>query len=819
MRSLVVLVALCAVAHADSTDDLLAKNLTARGGADKLSAIHSLKLTGRIVFGGTDFSVDAAWGELQERPDHVRSEVTLQGLPSVSAYDGHQAWRVSPFGGRKDAEKASDDDTKALAQQAELDGPRADWRAKGHRIEARGMEDVDGTPAYKLRVTRKDGDVWYVYLDPATYLEVRITKIHKVRGAEEISETDLGGYQQVAGVWMPFAIESGSQGGPRTSRISVERAEVNVPVDATWVRMPAGPIARVIMPPAGEVKPEPVNVPAPSGRAVFESGTLAGLGARNIGSAAMSGRIASVAAVNEGGKTTIFVGAASGGVWRSYDGGTTFKPVFDKQAVQSIGAIAIDPSNAKNIWVGTGESWTRNSVSVGDGIYKSTDGGATWKNKGLPESERITKIVVHPKNSNVEYACVPGKLWSDSADRGLYKTVDGGATWQLVLKGANFSTGCSGVSLDPANPDVLLAGMWDFRRKGWTFRSGGESPEAASGSGLFRSADGGRTWSPLTAQTSRGVPLAPWGRVEVTYAPSNPRVVYAMLESKSSGLYRSDDGGAAWEARDKSQKMVWRPFYFGRLVIDPTNPNRIFKPALGLIVSEAGGKSFADSGGGSHGDWHDLRIDPQNPKHIVGGDDGGLWISHDGGTRWWKANNLPVSQFYHVSVDDADPYHVYGGLQDNSSWVGDSAYPGGITNQRWENLCGGDGFWAYVDPTDANAGYCESQGGYVTRVDRKSLATRDIQPKAGYHEKQRFNWNAPIAVSPPQKGTIYIGAQFLFRSRDRGTTWQRISPDLTTNDPEKQQQEQSGGITVANSAAELHPPNYSLSESPNTAAE
>ncbi|MBV8762675.1 MAG: sialidase, partial [Deltaproteobacteria bacterium] len=572
------------------------------------------------------------------------------------------------------------------------------------------------------------------------------------------------------------------------------------------------------MPPAGEVKPEPINVPAPAGRAAFDSGTIAGLRARNIGSAAMSGRIAAVAATHDGGKTTVFVGAASGGVWRSYDDGTTFKPVFDKQAVQSIGAIAIDPSNPKTVWVGTGEGWTRNSTSFGDGIYKSTDGGETWKNMGLPESERITKIVVHPKNSNIVYACVPGKLWSDSADRGLYKTSDGGATWQLVLKGANLSTGCSGITMDPSNPDALLAGMWDYRRQGWTFRSGGETPDATSGSGLFRSADGGRTWTPLTAQANRGLPLAPWGRVEVTYAPSNPRIVYAMIESKSSGLYRSDDGGVTWEARDKSQKMVWRPFYFARLIVDPTNPNRIFKPDLGLIVSEDGGKSFSDTGGGSHGDWHDLWIDPQNPKHVIGGDDGGLWISHDGGNRWWKVNNLPVSQFYHVSIDDADPYHVYGGLQDNSSWVGDSAYPGGITNQRWENLCGGDGFWSYVDPTDANAVYCESQGGFISRIDRKTLASRDIQPKPNYKEKLRFNWNTPIAVSPTQKGTIYMGAQFLFRSRDRGNTWERISPDLTTNDPEKQKQEQSGGVTVDNSSAEMHTTIYSISESPKNAA-
>jgi photosystem II stability/assembly factor-like uncharacterized protein len=301
----------------------------------------------------------------------------------------------------------------------------------------------------------------------------------------------------------------------------------------------------------------------------------------------------------------------------------------------------------------------------------------------------------------------------------------------------------------------------------------------------------------------------------VTFAPSDARVVYAFIESAASALYRSSDGGRTWEARDKSQWMVWRPFYFARLVVDPTNPERLFKPNGPLIASEDGGRSFQYAGGSSHGDWHDLWIDPRNPRQVIGGDDGGLWVSRDGGSKWWKVDSLPVSQFYHVSVDGEDPYRVYGGLQDNDSWCGDSAFPNGITNARWDRVGpGGDGFWVFADPVDPASVYAEIQGGYLTRLDRRTRAIRDLQPKAGPGEKLRFNWNAPLHLSPSEPGTLYLGAQFLFRSRDRGETWERISPDLTTDDPAKQRQEQSGGITVDNSVAEMHTTIYSISESP-----
>ncbi|HET7791183.1 MAG TPA: hypothetical protein VFK78_10340, partial [Gemmatimonadales bacterium] len=474
-----------------------------------------------------------------------------------------------------------------------------------------------------------------------------------------------------------------------------------------------------------------------------DSETISGLGARNIGSAAMSGRVAAVTAVHEEGRLTVYVGAASGGVWKSTNGGTTFKPVFDKEPVQSIGAITVDPRNPKVIWVGTGESWMRNSVSIGDGVYKSTDGGENWTNVGLKTSEHIVKILIDPNATNTVYVCVPGALWSDSPDRGVYKTTDGGKTWTQILKGANLSTGCSLLTMDSAHPGTLYAGMWDFRRKGWTFRSGGDGPTAPSASALFKTTDGGATWTDLSA-ASTGLPPKPWGRVAVAAAPSKPDVVYAFIEAVPplNALYRSDDAGKTWKMEDRSQSMIWRPFYFANLIVDPKNENRVYKPDGGFIVSNDGGMSFSDISGGAHGDFHDVWVDPDATDHLIVGDDGGLWYSYDAGSHWWKADNLPISQFYHVQVDMDMPYHVYGGLQDNSSWVGTSAYPGGITSHQWENMYGGDGFWMWPDPTDPDYLYAEAQGGSIGRVNRKTHETRGIQPLAGYNEgKLRFNWN------------------------------------------------------------------------------
>ncbi|HWX94773.1 MAG TPA: hypothetical protein VNY29_19245 [Terriglobales bacterium] len=541
----------------------------------------------------------------------------------------------------------------------------------------------------------------------------------------------------------------------------------------------------------------------------FDAATVSGLPARNIGSGVMSGRIAAVDAVDQDGRITVFVGAASGGVWKSVNGGTTYKPVFDREAVQSIGAVAIDPSNPKTVWVGTGEAWTRNSVSIGDGVYRSTDGGENWTNLGLKDSEHIAKILVDPSDGNRVLVCATGHLWDDNDERGVYRTTDGGKTWSKVLGGTNRSTGCALLAMSRQEPKTIYASMWDFRRQGWTFRSGGP------GSGMFKSTDGGEHWTEISDANAKGLPAKPWGRVAIVVAPSKPKVVYANIEADQRGLYRSDDGGQTWTKHDASNYMVWRPFYFGNLIVDPKDENKLFKPDLVLLLSTDGGTSFSQVSGGAHGDFHDVWINPKNPNIVIAGDDGGLWRSEDGGNRWKHQVNLPVSQFYHVSTDSSDPYHVYGGLQDNGSWMGDSSYPGGVSYSRWQIIIDSDGFWAFEDTADPDYIYAEGQGGEIARTNRRTLESRPIKPLPNYGEKKlRFNWNTPIHMSPNEKGTIYIGAQFLFRSRDHGQSWERISPDLTTNDPEKQKQEESGGVTIDNSSAEMHTTIYSISESP-----
>ena len=544
----------------------------------------------------------------------------------------------------------------------------------------------------------------------------------------------------------------------------------------------------------------------------LDSDTLSGLPIRAIGPAAMGGRIADIAAVHEGQRLTVYVGASGGGVWKSVDGGTTFKAIFDKQPSQSIGSIAVDPSNAQTVWVGTGESWARNSVSVGTGIYRSRDGGENWDNLGLKDSEHISRVVVHPKDSNTVYACALGHLWNANTERGVFKTTDAGKTWNKLLY-RNDSTGCAELVMDPQDSNVLYAAMWDVRREPHNFRSGGP------GSGLFKSTDAGATWHELR----KGMPEGDLGRIGIAVAPTQHSRVYAVVEAKNhTALFRSDDAGDSWTETNNSFNISGRPFYFARLAADPKNADRIYKPGFFLTISEDAGKSFSAAfaanegpGGGNHGDHHALWIDPENPDQMLLGTDGGVYQSLDRASHWRFLGDLPVSQFYHVSADMAEPYNVYGGLQDNGTWMGPSQANDAIANRHWRNIGVGDGFWAFPDPSDSDYVYVEYQGGMVSRFRKSTGESKDVKPLPRANEPEfRFNWNTPIHPSPNYKGTIYLGGQFLFRSKDHGESWERISPDLTTNDPARQHQEMSGGLTIDNSDAEKFETIYTIAESP-----
>ncbi len=541
---------------------------------------------------------------------------------------------------------------------------------------------------------------------------------------------------------------------------------------------------------------------APPATAGIDENTFGGLAARAIGPAVMSGRIAALDAVAED-PLTIYAGAASGGVWKSIDGGTSFKPVFDDH-VQSIGAIAIDPNDKEVVWVGSGESWTRNSTSIGDGVYKTTDGGDSWKRMGLEDSERIARIVVDPRDSNVVYVCATGHLWNANDERGLYKTTDGGESWEAVLQ-VDDDTGCADVSMDPEDSQILYAGMWQFRRQPWIFDSGGP------GSGLYKTTDGGASWRELT----NGLPAGEKGRIAVDVAPSRGRTVYAVVEADETALYRSDDLGETFRKTSTAFTVQVRPFYFAYVVVDPTDPERVYKPGLNLGASDDGGATFNQLGASTHSDHHALWINPKNPHEMILGTDGGVWISGDRGVHWRLVRGLPVSQFYEVSFDMARPYNVYGGLQDNGTWRGPSRSVAGIQNKDWQNIGFGDGFHAFVDPKDADYVYVEYQGGNILRHNMVTGETRDIRPLEQEGDPlYRFSWNSPIHVSPTASGRVYVGAQFLFRSDDRGASWQKISGDLTTNDPAKQRQRESGGLTIDNSTAENHTTIYTISESP-----
>lgn len=527
--------------------------------------------------------------------------------------------------------------------------------------------------------------------------------------------------------------------------------------------------------------------------------------ARHIGPALMSGRINDMEA-HPTNPRIIYVGTAGGGVWKSNDAGTTFNPIFDDYC-QSIGAVAVDPNNPDNvIYVGTGETWTRNSISVGDGLYKSKDGGTTWNKLGFDKSEHIANIAVNPNNSDEVYVAVLGALWSDSDERGVYKSSDAGATWTKILY-VDQRTGCADFVMDPNDPNTLYASMWEFRRTGWSFESGGDK------SALYKSTDAGATWNKI----HNGFPEGKLGRLGIAVAPSDSNILYTVIEAEEAskkGLYRSNDAGNNWEQLNNDFGITVRPFYFSRIVVDPRNPDVVVKAGLSGSISRDGGKTFKGLGR-MHSDIHDIIFDINDSDRMYVGTDGGVYRSWNGGTTMEIVENLPLSQFYHISVDDAEPYNVYGGLQDNGSWYGPSSAVGGVRARGWNSIGGGDGFRVLKHPTK-NIIYSEMQGAAnVWRYDVDNQLVKTIQPlpQKGY-PKLRFNWNAPMAVSEHQPDRFYMGSQFLHKSEDMGNTWTIISPDLTTNDSSKQQQEDSGGLSMDNSGAENHTTIFTIAESP-----
>ncbi len=528
---------------------------------------------------------------------------------------------------------------------------------------------------------------------------------------------------------------------------------------------------------------------------------LKGLKIRNIGPAGMSGRITAID-VDLSNPDIIYAGSASGGVWKSMSGGIRWEPIFDDQPLQAIGAIAINQRNPNEIWVGTGEGNPRNSQNSGEGIFKTIDGGKTWKHMGLGNSKTIHRIIIHRDNPDVVFVAGHGSAWGPNEERGVFKTTDGGKTWRKVLY-INDKTGCAELVVDPKNPNKLIAAMWEYERKPWAFTSGGK------GSGIYVSYDGGETWAKRSS--ADGLPEGDLGRIGLAIAPSKPNIVYALVEAKENNLYKSTDGGEKWQKVNINDRLVSnRPFYYHEIYVDPSNENRIFNLFSGVSKSEDGGKTFENFINNSkvHLDHHAFWIHPDNPNYMIDGNDGGLYISRDGGQNWMFAENLPVGQFYHINYDMDYPYNVGGGMQDNGSWVGPSTAwkQGGILNYDWQEVFFGDGFDLGFRPDDNRYVYAMSQGGNLGYIDTKTGRSRTIRPTHPDPAVElRFNWNAAFAQNPFHNCGIYYGSQFVHKSMDCGQTWEIISPDLTTNDQQKQAESaRTGGLTFDITGAENH---------------
>lgn len=566
---------------------------------------------------------------------------------------------------------------------------------------------------------------------------------------------------------------------------------------------------------AGGQAPERRSRPDPATR--VDESVLAGLQWRAIGPAAFGGRVSDVAGV-PGNANTLYVAFASAGLYKSTNGGVSFESIFDQGNTLSIGTVGIAADNPDVVYVGTGEGKPRNSASFGDGIYRSLDGGRTWTHLGLARTERFSRLIIHPQNSDIVYAAAMGHEWGANEERGVYKSTDAGRSWRRVLF-VNPTTGASDLAIDPQNPNILYAGMYDYLRQAWHFRSGGQ------GSGLYRSADGGESWARLTDPAlDNGLPQGLLGRIAVAVSRSRPQVVYTLIEAEAGGvLWRSDDRGERWRLINSNRAINARPFYFSGLRVDPIDENRLFSFSRSLYVSNDGGRSFSSIDyWRMFGDFHALWIDPVNPSRILAGSDGGFFISNDRGERWDFLNKIPAAQVYRFAVDTSEPYNIVGGFQDHEVWRGPNELWNvvGVRNGDWRRLrAHGDGASVVVDPRDPNIIYYSTEHGDITRVDLRTAEERYIQPYpvaatgvAASQELYRFNWIAPIVMSRTNPDVIYLGGNVLFRTANGGSTWRVISPDLTTNDPEKQKL--SGGITPDNTRAEAHCTISAVAESP-----
>ncbi|MDQ6786118.1 MAG: hypothetical protein M3033_04785 [Acidobacteriota bacterium] len=549
------------------------------------------------------------------------------------------------------------------------------------------------------------------------------------------------------------------------------------------------------------------KTPEKSAEKLTETTAATNLAWRSIGPANMGGRIADIEGV-PGDPNIVYVATGSGGIFKTTNGGMNWTPIFDRQTSISVGDIALEPGNPDVIWVGTGESNVRNSVSFGDGVYKSTDGGKNWKHLGLENTNTISKIVINPKNPDIAYVAAVGHAWGANEERGVFMTTDGGKTWTKTLYIDQFH-GASDLVIDPQNPNILYAGMWRFERKPWTFTSGSEQ------GGVFRSIDGGRTWNKI----EKGLPKL-IGRIGLAVSQSNPNVVYAILESKDGTLYRSDDKGENFRQVYKNQNIVQRGFYYTRVRVDPTNEDRVYAVSSPLFVSSDGGKNFTRISPNTHIDYHALWIDPLNPKRMWQGQDGGVAVTQDG-KNWEYINNLPIGQFYQVFADNREPfYNLTGGLQDNGTWTGPARNrePAGIMNDDWRMISFGDGFYAITNQDNPDVYLTESQGGSVVRTDMRNREQQSVVPYFGVggaaeNDKYRFNWNAPLILSPHDKNTVYLGGNVVFKSNDFGKTWTVISPDLTTNNRERLK-DAGGPVFTENTSAEAFETVISLAESP-----